>query len=220
MGILALMLCALIGGAQAQPYWLNDNWTYIFGSGTNATNWLLAGNPGTFSSVTQFDSTINDSAQNLVGYYFLTGTGTGTGSGIDLTGMTLTIYDTTGTNIVWTGSANSSVLPFSQNVPQANFQQAPYNPPFGTYTLAGGIQNGVGSPIVFTKTSGSAAYSAVDLDWLGLELNSNLVNGKQGNLDGEITPLTSTVPEPASIVLGLMGLGSLAGFGRFRRRAA
>jgi len=216
MGILVLLLSVLVGTAQADQYYLNDNWTYIFGTGTNATNWLSSGFTGTFSSITQFDSTINDPAQNLIGYYFLTGTGSGTGSGLDLTNLKLNIYDLTGTHIIWTGSADSSILALSQNVPQTNFQQAPYVTPGGLYSLAGGIQKGVGSPIVFEKISGSLDGSTIDLNWLGLSIESKFPNGKEGNLDGAIT----TIPEPASVLLGLMGLGSLAGFGGLRKKTA
>jgi hypothetical protein len=216
MGVLALMMPVLIGTVQADQYYLADNWKYTYGSGVTAATWLSSGSTGAFSSVSQFDSAINNPSEDLVGYYFLTGTGAGTGSGLNLTNLKLTIYDTTGSTIVWTGAANSSILALSQNIPQTNFQQAPYNTPFGAYSLAGGIQDGIGSPIVFDKTSGSLGDYAIDLDWVGLTVESKLSNGREGNLGGEIT----TLPEPASILLGLIGLGSLAVFCRFRKRTA
>jgi hypothetical protein len=233
-----LMLSMLIGNAQATKYFLQDDSQYTDKSGKNSPT--DQGQQGSFTSIGTIASW--KSATGLY-YYDLTAKGVGNGDGgIDLKDFVLTIYTgetttSTGTvlsGLVWQSVSSKGELDLYGGQSSSDYAMPNYTSKMpdqapSTYWLSGGVQSDgdegtVGTPVVL-KGSGTLPVSTVDIDWLGL-YNYDETGSKPlqytADTQGEIKFCTDppAVPEPASILLGIMGLSSLAGFGRFRKRTA
>lgn len=146
-----------------------------------------------------------------------------------------TVYDATLTleddfsNVLWsgTGSIDMSVNKAGGPLFPVFFDATGFDHP-ADWSLGEGSLHGpyaenfrsIGHGFFGTKMGGSWTDSAISVPWVGTynwryTQGSTIESGQQhGNLQGKL----NCVPEPMSVMLGLLGLSSVAGFCKLRRK--
>lgn len=162
-------------------------------------------------------------------------TGTQNVAVLDLGWGYKTVYDATLTiqdfssNILWSGTGSVYTLVNKAGGPWLPdyFDATGYDSPAG-WNLGDGSNAGpyaenfrsVGAGMFDTRTGGIWSTVEIMVPWLGTydwtyTEGTTLASGQQnGNMQGKL----ECVPEPLSVVLGFMGLGTVAGFRRLRRK--
>lgn len=230
---LAALLALSAGAVQAQEWYLaQDDFTQWFTAG-------VEGGPADFVSSGQLMSWAAGPSGdgNIVAYFTIAGSTTGVASATPVTGGTQYVTPYSATMSVRVGSSPTSTLLWQGNATFLDTKvvkdgtgttvSVPWNavdfprPSWETEPTSF-LSVGSGS---FARTGGLWLYTAMELPWLG---TYNWRYGTEGDSSspyyglpyqrGNIQGAIIAVPEPMTVMLAMLGLGSVAGFGRLRRK--
>lgn len=202
----AILLLAITSAVQAMPegvYFLQDDFNLTFGATGNP---LSAG-----SSLSAWGRLVRWSAEQRVGYFTLNCSTTQGAVNVAGEAKSVTNFDigtfkiTTGSmgagTVLWSGTVKDFLM--IKNDDGSQFDAAQYDRPSYEKNPSSFITVGHGS---FNKTEGSWQDSRIDLGWFGTynwtyDAPVNEATSLDGNLQGKL------VPEPSSMIAGLMFLG-------------
>lgn len=212
------MLLVSTGAFAATPEWYLAQDDFVL-------TYAVPNNPGSAGSSFFADGRLMPWSNNTITHWFDISGSTALGAQsvgnqwvTDYSGSVLTIYaDNLGVPgpIVWQGTATSLVTIVNKDASLFPVTDPPYDRP--AYATDPDNFNSVGDAL-FVRTSGTWLDNEVVIPWLGT-YNWNYVYDQQGNqvkqkgnMQGKLT-----IPEPMSVILGVVGLAAVGGFRRLRK---